>query len=311
MIYEKKAQRMSKIDCLNTKEKDFNTKEGKEDSKKEDSALEEESSDLEEESSDLEEKSSDLEEESLEEESSDLEKESSFNLEKESSNSKIYSSNSNKENSNSREKNSTSKKESLDSETECSDLMEESSNSETEVSKKSGLDKELFKCYSDSTSSKSSTSSQNLLDKTTLFLAIPNKPYGLSDNTEQILRLLGENSKNWQHQSNDGLNPLEHAIQFSIVSVVMYLLHFKPPRSIMQQALVRAYCYGHGESLQLILTKDTSLMNNVDIFEDCFKKTTDKIILNQDKKVFYKICKAIANMTKQTQSVNSMFGLNI
>jgi hypothetical protein len=155
-----------------------------------------------------EEESLDLEEESLDskEESSDLEEES-LDLEEES----------------------------LDLEEESLDLEEESLDSKEEVLEKSKHEKKLFKRFS--TSSKDLTSSQNLLDQKTLFSAIPEKPYQLDNNMEKILRLLGKNSKNWEHRSDDGLNPLEHAVQFSIVSIVRYLLRFKPPRSIMHQAL--------------------------------------------------------------------------
>ena len=153
--------------------------------------------------------------------SSDTEEESSDTKE-ESSDTEEESSDTEEETSDSNEESSDSNEESSDSNEESSDSNEESSDSKKEVS----------------TSLKNSTSSQNLLDQKTLFSAIPKKPYQLDNNMKEILRLLGENSKNWEHRSDDGLNPLEHAVQFSVVSVVRYLLRFKPPRSIMHQALI-------------------------------------------------------------------------
>jgi len=143
----------------------------------------------------------------------------------------------------SRKKSSDTEEESSDTKEESSDTEEESSNTEEETSDSNEESSDSNEESSDSkkevsTSLKNSTSSQNLLDQKTLFSAIPKKPYQLDNNMKEILRLLGENSKNWEHRSDDGLNPLEHAVQFSVVSVVRYLLRFKPPRSIMHQALI-------------------------------------------------------------------------
>ena len=206
----------------------------------------------------------------------------------------------------SRKKSSDTEEESSDTKEESSDTEEESSNTEEETSDSNEESSDSNEESSDSkkevsTSLKNSTSSQNLLDQKTLFSAIPKKPYQLDNNMKEILRLLGKNSKNWEHRSNDELNPLEHAVEFSVGSVVRYLLRFKPPRSIMHQALIRAYCYNHGASLKPILAKDTSLMDDVDV-EDYFGKKTDKIISSRDREVFYRVGKSMAHMIEQTKS---------
>jgi len=294
----------SNEESSDTKEESSETEEESSDTKEESSDTEEESSDTKEESSDTEEESSDTKEESsdTEEESLDTKEESSDTKE-ESLDTKEESSNTKEESSDMKEESSDTKEESLDTEEESSNTEEKTSNSNEESSDSN--EESLDSKKEVSTSSKDSTSIQNLLDQKTLFSAIPKKPYQLNKNMKKILRLLGENSKNWEHRSDDELNPLEHAVEFSVVSVVRYLLRFKPSRSIMHPALIRAYCYGHGASLEPILAKDTSLMDDVDV-GDYFEKKTDKIISSREREVFYRVGKSMAHIIEQTKSAYAL-----
>jgi hypothetical protein len=136
----------------------------------------------------------------------------------------------------------SSEEDSLKEETSSEITLEEQNTSEKESSKKERLDKTGLEKDPKRflTNSNDSTSSLNLLDQTTLFLAIPQESHQLDKNRKEILRLLGKNPMNWRHRY-DKLNPLEHAIIHSDLSVIRYLLRFNPPRSIMHEALIQAF----------------------------------------------------------------------
>jgi len=167
-----------------------------------------------------------------------------------------------------------------------------------ERSKKSNLENKTSKRFL--MNSKDSTTSRNLLDQPTLFSAIPREPYKLDKNRKKILRLIDKES-NWEHRYQ-GLNPLEYAVMYSDLSVIMYLLRFNPPRSIMHEALIRAFWY-HGTSFEPLLTKDKSLMD--DIPRDHYKKITDGLIQTVELRSFYKIGKAMASALKRHEETNA------
>ncbi len=139
--------------------------------------------------------------------------------------------------------------------------------------------------------SKDSITSQTYLDQTTLVSAKPEAPCKLDKDRKTILKLLAKNPMNWEHRC-DELNLLEHAMLYSDLSVITYLLRLNPPRRIMHEGLIRGFWYCH-MGFELLLTKDTSLMD--DIPGDYYQKVTDELMHDMESDSFYNVGQAMAS----------------
>jgi hypothetical protein len=183
----------------------------------------------------------------------------------------------------------SSKKDSLEENTANELALEEQNTSEInslrrERSKKSNPEYDLV-------DSKDATTSQISLDQIRLFSAIPEAPCKLDKDRKKILKLLAKNPMNWEHRCNE-LNLLEHAMLYSDLSVITYLLRLNPPRRIMQKGLIRGFWYRH-MGFELLLTKDTSLMD--DIPEDYYQKVKDELMQDLESDSIYIVGQAMAS----------------